>query len=127
MARPRSLNMWPAACIGKFLKARTSICMCSASMVRVSLQIKPTLPSVKTLSLFDLCSWPTTTGVSVMPGRANTIVGRLTEECQTVHMKELTDLPKNDQEDPTEVFTDIHFEKKSVAHEAYHLSHGFYH
>ena len=27
----------------------------------------------------------------------------------------------------TEVYTDNHFEKKSVAHEAYHLSHGFYH
>ena len=68
----------------------------------------------------------TVTGVSVAPGRANTIVGRLTEECQTVHMKELTDLPKNDQEDPTEVFTDIHFWGRSAAHEAYHLSHGSY-
>ena len=29
------------------------------------------------------------------------------------------------EKDPTKVFTDIHFEKKSVAHEAYHLSHGF--
>ena len=28
-------------------------------------------------------------------------------------------------EDPTTVFTDIHFEKKSIAHEAYHLSHGY--
>ena len=46
---------------------------------------------------------------------------------QTVHLKELTDFPKKDEKDPTEVFTDIHFEKKSVAHEAYHLSHGFYH
>ena len=35
--------------------------------------------------------------------------------------------PKKDEKDPTEVFTDIHFEKKSVAHEAYHVSHGFYH
>ena len=41
-------------------------------------------------------------------------------------MKELTDFPKNDQEDPTEVFTDIHFGGRSVAHEAYHLSHGSY-
>ena len=48
-----------------------------------------------------------------------TIVGKLTEVYQTVHLK--------DEKDPTEVFTDIHFEKKSVAHEAYHLSHGFYH
>ena len=29
-----------------------------------------------------------------------------------------------EQKDPTTVFTDIHFEKKSVAYEAYHLSHG---
>ena len=61
-------------------------------------------------------------------------VGKLTEAYQTVHfkLKELTDFPKKDQEDPTEVFTDsdIHFEKKSASvahwHEAYHLSHGFY-
>ena len=26
----------------------------------------------------------------------------------------------------TEVYTDNHFEKKSVVHEAYHLSHGFW-
>ena len=57
---------------------------------------------------------------------------KLTEAYQTVHLKELTDFPKKDQEDPTEVFTDsdIHFEKKSASvahwHEAYHLSHGFY-
>ena len=50
----------------------------------------------------------------------------ITEVYQTVHMKELTDFPKNDQEDPTEVFTDIHFGGRSVAHEAYHLSHGSY-
>ena len=59
-----------------------------------------------------------------------TIVGKLTEVYQTVHLKEFTDFPKKDEKDPTEVFTDIiHFEKKSVqvAHEAYHLSHGFYH
>ena len=56
-----------------------------------------------------------------------TIVGKLTEAYQTVHLKEFTDFPKKDEKDPTEVFTDIHFEKKSVAHEAYHLSHGFYH
>ena len=30
-----------------------------------------------------------------------------------------------DEKDPTTVITDIHFEKKSVAYEAYHLSHGF--
>ena len=40
---------------------------------------------------------------------AEPIVGKLTEVYQTVHMKELTDLPKNDQEDPTEVFTDFKF------------------
>ena len=58
-----------------------------------------------------------------------TIVGKLTEVYQTVHLKEFTDFPKKpeDEKDPTEVFTEIHFEKKSVAHEAYHLSHGFYH
>ena len=44
---------------------------------------------------------------------------------QTVHLKESTDFPKKDEKDPTKVFTDIHFKKKSVAHEAYHLSHGF--
>ena len=60
------------------------------------------------------------------------IVGKLTEVYQTVHLKEFTDFPKKDEKDPTEVFTDIHFDKKSVAHdsEAYdHLSHasGFYH
>ena len=55
-----------------------------------------------------------------------TIVGKLTEAYQTVHLKEFTDFPKKDEKDPTEVFTDIHFEKKSVAHEAYHLSHGSY-
>ena len=54
-----------------------------------------------------------------------TIVGRLTEVHQTVHLKEFTDFPKKDEKDPTAVFTDIHFEKKSVAYEAYHLSHGF--
>ena len=44
----------------------------------------------------------------------------------TVHLKpeEFTDFPKKDEKDPTTVFTDIHFEKKSVAYEAYHLSHG---
>ncbi len=55
-----------------------------------------------------------------------TIVGKLTEVYQTVHLKEFTDFPKKDEKGPTEVFTDIHFEKKSVAHEAYHSSHGFY-
>ena len=52
----------------------------------------------------------------------------VTEAYQTVHLKEFTDFPKEDEKDPTEVFTDIHFEKKSVAHEAYHSSHwhGFY-
>ena len=45
------------------------------------------------------------------------IVGKLTEvylsgsgwhwQLETVHMKELTDFPGNDQEDPTEVFTDF--------------------
>ena len=56
-----------------------------------------------------------------------TIVGKLTEVYQTVHLKEFTDFPKKDEKDPTKVFTDhhdIHFKKKSVAHEAYHLSHG---
>ena len=53
-----------------------------------------------------------------------TIVGRLTEVHQTVHLKEFTDFPKKDEKDPATVFTDIHFEKKSVAHEAYHLSYG---
>ena len=61
------------------------------------------------------------------PPFLETIVGKLTEVYQTVHLKEFTDFPKKDEKDPTEVFTDIHFEKKSVAHEAYHLSHGFYH
>ena len=63
--------------------------------------------------------------------KEETIVGKLTEVYQTVHLKEFTDFPKKDEKDPTGVFqvTDIHFEKnlKSVAHEAYHLSHGFYH
>ena len=54
-----------------------------------------------------------------------TIVGKLTEVYQTVHLKEFTDFPKKDEKDPTTVFTDIHFEKKSIAHEAYHLSHGY--
>ncbi len=54
-----------------------------------------------------------------------TIVGKLTEVYQTVHLKEFTDFPKKDEKDPTKVFTDIHFKKKSAAHEAYHLSHGF--
>ena len=55
------------------------------------------------------------------------IVGNVTEVYQTVHMKELTDLSEDD---PTEVFTDIHFwgrsESESVAHEleAYDLSYG---
>ena len=49
-----------------------------------------------------------------------TIVGRLTEVYQAVHLKEFTDFPKKDEKDPTKVFTDIHFKKKSVAHEAYH-------
>ena len=61
---------------------------------------------------------------------AEPIVGKLTEVYQTVHMRELTDVPKSDQDDPTEVFTDIHFwgrsESESVAHEleAYDLSYG---
>ena len=54
-----------------------------------------------------------------------TIVGKLTEVYQTVHLKEFTDFLKKDEKDPTTVITDIHFEKKSVAYEAYHLSHGF--
>ena len=56
-----------------------------------------------------------------------TIVGKLTEVYQTVHLKEFTDFPKRDEKDPTKVFADIHLKKKSVAHdsEAYHLSHGF--
>ena len=54
-----------------------------------------------------------------------TIVGKLAEVYQTVHLKEFTDFPKKDEKDPTTVFTDIHFKKKSVAYEAYHLSHGF--
>ena len=54
-----------------------------------------------------------------------TIVGKLTELYQTVHLKEFTDFPKKDEKDPTTVFTDIHFKKRSVAYEAYHLSHGF--
>ncbi len=49
----------------------------------------------------------------------------LTEVYQTVHLKEFTDFPKKDEKDPTTVFTDIHFKKRSVAYEAYHLSHGF--
>ena len=53
-----------------------------------------------------------------------TVVGKLAEVYQTVHLKEFTDFPKKDEKDPTTVFTDIHFEKKSVAYEAYHLSHG---
>ena len=56
---------------------------------------------------------------------AEPIVGKLTEVYQTVHMRELTDFPENDQEDPTEVLADFHFWGRSVAHEAYHLSHGF--
>ena len=72
----------------------------------------------------------TTFAVARGRGRMNfeeTIVCKLTEVYQTVHLKECTDFPKKDEKGPTEVFTDIHFEKKSVAHEAYHLSHGFYH
>ena len=65
--------------------------------------------------------------IKTIPPFLETIVGKLTEVYQTVHLKEFTDFPKKDEKDPTEVFTDIHFEKKSVAHEAYHLSHGFYH
>ena len=42
-----------------------------------------------------------------------TIVGKLTELHQTVHLKEFTDFPKKDEKDPTTVFTDIHFKKKS--------------
>ena len=55
---------------------------------------------------------------------AEPIVGKLTEVYQTVHMRELTDrdFPENDQDDPTEVFADIHFWGRSAAHEAYHLS-----
>ena len=49
---------------------------------------------------------------------------KIAEVYQTVHLKEFTDFPKKDEKDPTTVFTDIHFEKKSVAYEAYHLSHG---
>ena len=48
----------------------------------------------------------------------------MTEAYQTVHVRELTDVPKDDQDDPTEVFTDIHFWGRSAAHEAYHLSYG---
>ena len=60
-------------------------------------------------------------------GLGASIVGKLTEVYQTVHLKEFTDFPKRDEKDPTKVFADIHFKKKSVAHdsEAYHLSHGF--
>ena len=56
-----------------------------------------------------------------------TVVGKLAEVYQTVHLKEFTDFPKKDEKDPTMVFTDIpsHFKKKSAAYEAYHLSHGF--
>ena len=54
----------------------------------------------------------------------NRLVGKLAEVYQTVHLKEFTDFPKKDEKDPSTVFTDIHFEKKSVAYEAYHLSHG---
>ena len=67
------------------------------------------------------------TDFTTVTKKEETIVGKLTEVYQTVHLKEFTDFPKKDEKDPTEVFTDIHFEKKSVAHEAYHLSHGFYH
>ena len=55
---------------------------------------------------------------------AEPIVGKMTEVYQTVHMRELTDVPRDDQDDPTEVFTDIHFWGRSAAHEAYHLSYG---
>ena len=74
-----------------------------------------------------------TSDIKTIPPFLETIVGKLTEVYQTVHLKEFTDFPKKpeDENDPTEVFqvtvTDIHFEKKPVAHEAYHLSHGFYH
>ena len=54
-----------------------------------------------------------------------TRLGKFDELYQTVHLKEFTDFPKKDEKDPTTVFTDIHFEKKSIAHEAYHLSHGY--
>ena len=51
----------------------------------------------------------------IYPGMnfAELIVGKMTEVYQTVHMRELTDVPElendQDRDDPTEVFTDIHF------------------
>ena len=63
-----------------------------------------------------------TSDIKTIPPFLETIVGKLTEVYQTVHLKEFTDFPKKDEKDPTEVFTDIHFEnrdlKKSGAHEA---------
>ena len=83
--------------------------------------IRPVRP-VADLRLYDLPG-PHRFGMNF----EETIVGKLTEVYQTVHLKEFTDFPKKDEKDPTKVFTDIHFKKKSVvAHEAYHLSHGFY-
>jgi len=58
-------------------------------------------------------------------GASDSESDKLTEVHQTVHLKEFTDFPKKDEKDPTMVFTDIHFKKKSIAYEAYHLSHGF--
>ena len=67
---------------------------------------------------------PQRTEESEYPAMDEETYNRLTELYQTVHLKEFTDVPKKDEKDPTMVFTDIHFEKKSIAHEAYHLSHG---
>ena len=43
-----------------------------------------------------------------------TIVGKLTEAYQTVHLKEFTDFPKKDEKDPTEVFTDRHSFREEI-------------
>ena len=41
-----------------------------------------------------------------------TIVGKLTEVYQTVHLKEFTDFPKKDEKDPTKVFDGYSFREE---------------
>ena len=41
-----------------------------------------------------------------------TIVGKLAEVYQTVHLKEFTDFPKKDEKDPTKVFYGYSFQEE---------------
>ena len=83
------------------------------------------------LVLFYGCTFLRTSPITTNAYRfgmnfAEPAVSKMTEVYQTVHMKELTHVPENDQDDPKELFTDIHFWGRSTgtAHEAYHLSYG---